>query len=144
MSDTASHRRESGWRANRCFGRCRNRSLSSGAWYGKVFAAAWARLTGVAPADSAKARTRNMIQLLIANGLTALGLAFAIAIASEGFNDDSVSPALLIGFIARATLSATTLLQHNAFELKPLKLTVLNNAYRLVLFLAMALVIGLM
>jgi hypothetical protein len=116
--------------------------LVAGVWYGKVFLAAWARLTGIAAADSAKARTRNMVQLAIANGLTALGLAIGIAIASEAFDDDSVWPALLVGFIAWATLSATTLLQHNAFELKPPKLTVLNNAYQLVLFLVMALVIG--
>lgn len=116
----------------------------AGVWYGKVFTAAWARLTGIAPADSAKARTRNMVQLAIANGLTALGLAIGIAIASEAFDDDSVGPALLVGFIAWATLSATTLLQHNAFELKRPMLTVLNSAYQLVLFLGMALVIGLM
>jgi hypothetical protein len=116
----------------------------AGVWYGKVFLAAWARLTGIAPADSAKARTRNMVQLAIANGLTAIGLAIGIAIASEAFNDESVWPALVVGFVAWATLSATTLLQHNAFELKPPKLTLLNNAYQLVLFLAMALVIGAM
>jgi hypothetical protein len=116
----------------------------AGVWYGKVFLAAWARLTGIAPADSAKARTRNMVQLAIANGLTAIGLAIGIAIASEAFNDESVWPALVVGLAAWATLSATTLLQHNAFELKPPKLTLLNNAYQLVLFLAMALVIGAM
>jgi hypothetical protein len=55
-----------------------------------------------------------------------------------------VWPALVVGLVAWATLSATTLLQHNAFELKPRALTFLNNAYQLVLFLAMALVIGLM
>jgi hypothetical protein len=63
---------------------------------------------------------------------------------SQGGDDDSVWPALIVGLVAWATLSATTLLQHNAFELKPPKLTFLNNAYQLVLFLAMALVIGLM
>lgn len=41
------------------------------------------------------------------------------------------------------TLSASTLLQHNAFELKPAKLTLINTAYQLALFLAMSLAIGL-
>jgi hypothetical protein len=41
------------------------------------------------------------------------------------------------------TFSATTLLQHNAFELKSARLTVLNSAYQLVLFLGMALTIRL-
>jgi hypothetical protein len=39
--------------------------------------------------------------------------------------------------------SATTLLQHNAFELKPPRLTVINSAYQLTLFIAMTLAIGL-
>lgn len=112
-------------------------------WYGKAFGPAWARLTGIAPADSAKVRKRNMVLLAVSNALTALGLAFGIAIATEAFDDDSVWPALVVGLVAWATLSATTLLQHNAFELKPRALTLLNNAYQLVLFLAMALVIGL-
>ena len=51
--------------------------------------------------------------------------------------------ALLVGFGAWLTFSASTLLQHNAFELKPARLTVLNSAYQLVLFLGMALTIGL-
>jgi hypothetical protein len=112
-------------------------------WYGKVFTTVWATLTGVAPEDSKRASRRNMVQLLIANGVTALGLAFGVEIAAEALGDDSVGLALLVGFIAWLTLSATTLLQHNAFELKPPKLTLLNSAYQLVLFLAMALVIGL-
>jgi len=76
--------------------------------------------------------------------LTALGLAFGVALASKAFDDDSVWPALVVGIVAWATLSATTLLQHNAFELEPRQLTLLNNAYQLVLFLVMALIIGLM
>ena len=40
--------------------------------------------------------------------------------------------------------SATTLVQHNAFEMKPAKLTIINTGYQLALFLAMSLVIGLL
>ncbi|ADD45896.1 DUF1761 domain-containing protein [Stackebrandtia nassauensis] len=113
-------------------------------WYGKVFLAIWQRLTGIAPEDSKKASRKNMVQLLIANSVTAVGLAFGEAIASKAFDDDTVWPALLVSFGAWLTFSATTLLQHNAFELKPPKLTLVNCAYQLVLFLAMALVIGLL
>ncbi|MFC3494238.1 DUF1761 domain-containing protein [Glycomyces rhizosphaerae] len=113
-------------------------------WYAKAFATLWAALAGVAPEDLKRAGRRNMILLLIANGVTAFGLAVGIGLAAEAFGDDSAWPALLVGFMAWLTLSATTLLQHNAFELKPPKLTLLNSAYQLVLFLAMALVIGVM
>lgn len=116
----------------------------AGMWYGKVFLAVWWKLTGIAPEDSKKASRRNMVQLLIANSVTAIGLALGIEIASAAFGEDSVWLALLVGFVAWLTFSATTLLQHNAFELKPPKLTIINSSYQLVLFLAMALVIGLL
>ncbi|MFB6720808.1 DUF1761 domain-containing protein [Kribbella sp. NPDC056345] len=111
-------------------------------WYGKFFLALWWKLTGIAPEDSKRASRRNLTQLLVANSVTAAGLAVGIGIASEATGDDSVWPALLVGLLASLTFSATTLLQHNAFELKAPKLTFLNISYQLVLFLAMALVIG--
>jgi hypothetical protein len=113
-------------------------------WYQKgYFATHWARLTGIGPEQSKTARTRNMIQLLIANSLTAVGLAFGFGIASAATGDDSVWLALAVGAAAWLTLSATTLLQHNAFEQKPTKLTIINSGYQLALFLATSLVIGL-
>ncbi|HZE39839.1 MAG TPA: DUF1761 domain-containing protein [Stackebrandtia sp.] len=114
------------------------------AWYGKIFLAAWQTLTGIPPEDSKKASKRNMAQLLIANAITALGLAAAIPTAAAALNNDSVWLALLVGGTAWLAFSATTLLQHNAFELKPPKLTAINGAYQLALFLGMALVIGLL
>lgn len=112
-------------------------------WYGHVFLAAWSKLTGLTSEDLKKASTSNMIQLAVANGVSAIGLALAIGVASATLGD-TVQIALLVGLIAALTFSATTLLQHNAFELKPAMLTVLNTSYQLVLFLAMSLVIGLL
>src|SRR5262245_46955490 len=63
---------------------------------------------------------------------------------SGGNRRGSVWMALLVGFAAWLTFSATTLIQHNAFELKPAKLTAINTGYQLALFLAMSLVIGLL
>lgn len=114
-------------------------------WYQKGFIAnAWERLTGVTPDRSRPARARNMTQLAIANLLTAGGLAAGISLASAATGDESVGMALLVGFAAWLTFSASTLLQHNAFELKPAKLTVINSSYQLALFLAMSVVIGLL
>lgn len=114
-------------------------------WYQKGFiASAWEKLTGVTPERSRPARVRNMVQLFIANSVTAIGLSLGISAASEATANDSVWMALLVGFVAWLTFSATTLLQHNAFELKPAKLTIINTSYQLALFLAMSLVIGLL
>lgn len=115
----------------------------AGVWYGKLFLALWWNLTGITPDQSKAASRRNMNQLLIANAVTAVGLAAAIAVTASQTGNDSVWLALAVGFAAWLAFSATTLVQHNAFELKPPKLTVLNIAYQLVLFLAMSLVIGL-
>ena len=113
-------------------------------WYQKgPIADAWERLTGVNPARSRPARTRNMTQLLLAVTVTACGLGAAVSMARSATGDESVGMALLVGFVAWLTLSASTLLQHNAFELKPAKLTLINTAYQLALFLAMSLAIGL-
>jgi len=51
---------------------------------------------------------------------------------------------LAVGFVTWLGFSLTTLAQHNAFEQKPARLTVINNAYQLTLFLGMALAIGLL
>ena len=114
-------------------------------WYQKGFIAnAWEKLTGVTPERSKPVRTRNMIQLLIANSVTAIGLTVGISITSEATGNDSVWVALLVGLAAWLAFSATTLVQHNAFEMKPAKLTIINTGYQLALFLAMSLVIGLL
>lgn len=114
-------------------------------WYQKgPIADAWETLTGVTPERSKPARARNMTQLLIAVILTAVGLALAIAAATEAVGNDSVWIALLVGFVAWLAFSGSTLLQHNAFELKPAKLTIINTGYQLVLFLVMSLVLGLL
>lgn len=114
----------------------------AGVWYGKAFLTPWQTLTGVDPEQSQEFRGRNMALLLISNATTAIGLAVGIKIVWAAAGHESLWPALLVGAGAWFTFSATTLVQHNSFELKPAKLTLLNNTYQLVLFLAMALVIG--
>ena len=115
----------------------------AGAWYGKVFTTLWSTLAGVSAEDSAQASRRNMALLLVANGVTAVGLAVGVEVAWMAAGNGSLWLALLVGFGAWLAFSASTLLQHNAFELKPARLTMLNGAYQLVLFLGMALTIGL-
>lgn len=115
----------------------------AGVWYGKLFVQLWWDLTGITPQQTKAASRRNMVQLLIANAVTALGLGFAVAVVDAATGTQSVWLALLVGAVAALTLSVTTLLQHNAFELKPAKLTLLNCAYQLALFLATSLMIGL-
>lgn len=115
------------------------------AWYSKgAIADTWEGLTGITPERNKPVRVRNLILLSVANAATTLGLAFAVAFASDATGNDSVWMALLVGFGAWLTLSASTLLQHNAFEQKPATLTIINTGYQLALFLAITLVLGLL
>lgn len=114
-------------------------------WYQKgPIADAWEKLTGVTAERIKPVRGRSMIQLLLAVTITAVGLALAIAITATATGDESAGMAFLVGLIAWVAFSATTLLQHNAFELKPVKLTAINVSYQLVLFTAMSLTIGIL
>lgn len=117
--------------------------VTAGTWYTDwAFGKVWRQLTGVTEKDSQKAGNTPMILVLIANIITAVVLAAAISISAAFFESSSVWLALLVGFAMWLAFSATTLITHNAFERKPAKLTAINNGFQLVLFLSMALVIG--
>ncbi len=116
----------------------------AGVWYQEpVFGKAWRKATGVTPKQSKQAGNSPMVVLLLANFITALALAGLVYVSSHFFNNYTIGFALLIGAVAALALSATTLIVHNGFELKPKKLTVINVAYQLAIFLGMTLVIGL-
>lgn len=119
-------------------------TVIAGVWYqDPVFGKAWRKATGVTPKQSKQAGNAPMVVLLLVNFVTAAVLASLVYISSHFFQDYSVGHALLVGAAAGLGLSATTLIVHNGFELKPKKLTLINVAYQFAIFLAMTLVIGL-
>lgn len=114
-------------------------------WYGKVFDLPWRRLTGISPERLREVSGRRpQLILVLSVGLTAVGITAAVGIVEAVTGHDSVGIALAVGLVAWLTLSASTLVQHNAFEMKQAALTLINSAYQLVVFLGMALVAGLM
>ncbi len=116
----------------------------AGAWYQEpVFGKTWRKATGVTPKQSKQAGNTPMVVLLLSNFVIASALASLLYISAHFFKNYTVGFALLNGAAAGLALSATTLIVHNGFELKPKKLTLINVAYQLVIFLAMSLVIGL-
>lgn len=113
-------------------------------WYAKVlFGPSWRQLTGISEADSKKAGNKPMVIVLFSNLITAIVLFAVIDVSRKVFNNTSLAFALLVGIVLWVAFSATTLLTHNSFEQKRSKLTWINIGYQLVLFLSMALVIGL-
>ena len=115
-------------------------------WYSDwgLVGSAWRQLTGVTKADSARAGKRPFAILVVSLLITAITLTAACSVAFGFFGSDSLWLALAVGVAAWLGLSLSTLAQHNAFELKPAKLTVINSAYQLVLFVGMTIAIGLL
>lgn len=113
-------------------------------WYSDwgVAGTVWRRLTGVTKEDSARAGAAPFVMLTVCIVATAVALAVALSVATSFFGTDSIWLALGVALAAWLGLSLSTLAQHNAFEQKPGRLTVVNGAYQLVLFVAMALTIG--
>ncbi|SDT14914.1 DUF1761 domain-containing protein [Microlunatus soli] len=103
----------------------------------------WRKLTGVTKEDSARVGKRPFVVLVASIIVTALTVAAACSVTSAHVGSDALWIDLTVGFTLWLGLSLSTLAQHNGFEQKPTRLTLINGAYQLALFLGMALVIGL-
>lgn len=116
------------------------------AWYSDwgLVGGTWRKLTGITKEDSTRGGKGPFAVLVVSIIATALALAAAYSIASGFFERSSVWLALAVGFAAWLGFSLSTLAQHNGFEQKPARLTMINSAYQLVLFLGMTLAIGLL
>lgn len=115
-------------------------------WYSDwgLVGGVWRKLTGVTKEDSIRAGKRPFVILVASIVATALALEVTSAIASGFFGIDSFWVALAVGLAAWFGFSLSTLAQHNGFEQKPAQLTVINSTYQLVLFVSMAVPIGLL
>ncbi|MFI5805001.1 DUF1761 domain-containing protein [Streptomyces sp. NPDC051561] len=115
-------------------------------WYSDwgLVGGTWRKLTAVTKEDSARGGKGPFVVLVASIVVTALALAAASSVASGFLGTDSLLAALTVALVAWLGFSLTTLAQHNGFEQKPGRLTVINSAYQLVLFLGMAVPIGLL
>ena len=115
-------------------------------WYSDwgLVGGVWRKLTGVTKEDSIRAGKGPFAVLVVSIIVTALALAAACSVVSVFFGSDSVWLALAVGCTAWLGFSVSTLAQHNGFEQKPAQLTLINSGYQFVLFLGMALAIGLL
>lgn len=114
-------------------------------WYSDwgLVGSTWRRLTGVTKEASVRGGKTPFLILTASIVVTALALAVSYSVASAFFGD-SAWLALAVGVAVWLGFSLSTLAQHNGFEQKPTQLTAINGAYQLVLFLGMALAIGLL
>jgi hypothetical protein len=112
-------------------------------WYTpKVFGNYWMRVANVSPGEG-KSAVRPIIITVIVSLVSAWVLAGSAAIAQEFYGGNFLWNAVLTAIILWAGFTAARFATHDAFEGRPVGLTVLNIVHELVTFLVMALVIGL-
>ena len=108
-----------------------------GLWYGPLFSKPWMALTGI---TEEKAAESNMVRTF--------GLAFVMQlIAASGLavligGDSNIVDGALTGLAVSAFFVATSSAVNDLFEMRALKLWMINASYNLVGFTAMGAIIG--
>ncbi|HSX29155.1 MAG TPA: DUF1761 domain-containing protein [Candidatus Saccharimonadales bacterium] len=114
-------------------------------WYTpKVFGNTWMRLVHL---DRKKAQTAGLRPILITlavSFISAYVLAHVVYLAHFFFNNSFLLDSLSTAFWLWLGMTAARFITHDAFEGRPVALTVINVAHELVTFLVMGLVIGLL
>lgn len=114
-------------------------------WYSPpVFGNKWMKLAGISRKDTEKGGWTPIVIAIVASLATAFVLAHVTYLSYKFFGGSFLNAALNTAFWTWLGFSATTLVVHNSFELKRKKLTLLNAAYQLVIFMVAGLIIGLM
>lgn len=112
-------------------------------WYTpKVFGNYWMRVAKVNPGETKNAVLPILITLLV-SFISAWVLAGATFLSFEFYGGSFLANALLTALILWGGFTAARFITHDAFEGRPVGLTVLNCVHELVTFMVMALIIGL-
>lgn len=112
-------------------------------WYAKpVFGTMWQKLTGVTDKQAKEGSAVAIVQALVSAILTAYILAHVTFLSNNYFGNSYMQDALSTAFWLAVGISATTVVTHNAFEIRRKKLTLLTVAHQVVSFLVMGAVIG--
>lgn len=113
-------------------------------WYARaVFGNLWIKLAKVDEKKMANNWT-PMVLTFIASLVTAYVLAHVSYLANTYFHNSFLQDTLMTAFWLWLGFVAARLLTHDAFEGRPMKLTILNIAHEFVTVMVMALIIGLM
>lgn len=111
-------------------------------WYTpKVFGNYWMRTAKVTPGGSKSAVLPILVTLLV-SFITAWVLSGAIYLSFNFYGGSFLVNGLLTGLILWAGLTAARFITHDAFERRPVGLTVLNCAHEFVTIMVMALILG--
>jgi uncharacterized protein YacL len=113
-------------------------------WYApKVFGNVWMKLAKVKPSGKSSDATGAIIITLFVSFITAYVLAHMTFLSHEFFKHSFLQDALSTAFWVWLGFTATRFITHDAFEMRPKKLTLLNISHEFVTFMVMGLIIGL-
>lgn len=111
-------------------------------WYApKVMGNTWMRLVKLTPGEH-HSPVGPMIATVIVSFITSWVLAGAAYISYEFYRGSFLGAAVLTGFVLWAGFTAARFVTHDAFEGRPIKLTILNCVHELITVLVLSLVIG--
>lgn len=108
-----------------------------------VFGAQWMRLAKIDEKKMGQGAARAMTLALIMSLLMAFVIAHVSAISRPFYEVSELSAALTTAFWLWVGVSLTTVVIHDAFEHRPVKLTFLTVAYQFFAMMAMGFIIGL-
>ena len=113
-------------------------------WYTpKVFGTYWMRVAKVEVSGDSRDAIRPILITLVVSLISAWVLAGGAAIAQDFYGGNFLLNTLITAVILWAGFTASRFITHDAFEGRPVGLTILNCAHELVTYLVMALIIGL-
>ena len=112
-------------------------------WYTpRVFGNYWMKQSGVTPSGNSRDAIRPIAITVVVSFITAWVLAGAAYLSFDFYGGSFLVNSLLTGLILWAGFTAARFITHDAFDKRPVGLTVLNVAHELVTILIMALIIG--
>ena len=107
-------------------------------WYGPLFANAWMKLVGLKKEDvDAKDSMKSMVISVL--GAFMASTALAVIVKWMGYGLDK---GLLAGALFSFAFIVTTIFSNDAYEKRPLSLTMINAGYRFVYFVVVGGILG--
>jgi len=113
-------------------------------WYAKpVFGKTWMKMVGMDDRKASEGAARAIGVTVVVSLVTAYVLAHVAFLSNHFFGHSFLQDAVTTAFWLWLGLTAARFVTHDAFERRPLKLTLMNVAHELVTLLVMGAVIGL-
>ncbi len=114
-------------------------------WYAKsVFGASWAKMVGLTDKKMQEDAAKAIGVTVVVSLLTSFVLAHMAYLAHRFYGNSFLLDSVTTAFWLWLGLTAARMITHDAFERRPLKLTVMNIAHEFVTLIVMGLVIGLL